>query len=130
MIQRHEVQVLLDAGFSHRQVSKKTGVSKRSVTRIAQEADVETLDLRSRPNHPGRPSIVSRHEQLLDKILVEEPGLLSVEILHRLKQAGYAGGKSAGYDFIRARRGPAAAAVMVRFEGVAGEFAQFDFGEV
>jgi transposase len=83
MIQRHEVQVLLDAGFSHRQVSKKTGVSKRSVTRIVQEARIDTLAARSRPRYPGRPSSVSRHEQLLDKILADEPGLLSVEILHR-----------------------------------------------
>ena len=44
MIKRHEVQVLLDAGFSHRQVAKRTGVSKRSVTRIAQEPSVESID--------------------------------------------------------------------------------------
>ena len=35
MIKRHEVQVLLAAGHSHRRVAGETGVSKRSVERIA-----------------------------------------------------------------------------------------------
>jgi hypothetical protein len=33
MIKRHEVQVLLRSGMSHRQVARHTGVSKRTVTR-------------------------------------------------------------------------------------------------
>lgn len=33
-----------EVGFSHRQVAKKTGISKRSVTRIAQEPATEGLD--------------------------------------------------------------------------------------
>ena len=44
MIKRHAVQVLLSAGLSHRQVAKQTGLSKRSVTRIAQELAVQTVD--------------------------------------------------------------------------------------
>ena len=55
--------------------------------------------------------------------------LLSVEILRRVRELGYEGGKSALYDFVAscARR---AAQPLVRFEGLCGEFSQHDFGSV
>jgi transposase len=130
MIKRHEVQVLLRSGLSHRQVSKRTGISKRTVTRIAQESEIGTLQAAAGSRGIGRPSTVRSYEGVIEDILAEQRDLPTVEILHRLRQAGYAGGKSAAYDLVAARRGPAPAAVLVRFEGVAGEFAQFDFGEV
>jgi transposase len=132
MIQRHEVQVLLKAGMSHRQVAKQTGISKRTVTRIAQESAVEAVDtdLEVRRRGIGRPKRTNAFEERIQEILEADRSLPTVEILHRLKQAGYRGGKSAVYDLVRQLRGPTSAAVMVRFEGIAGEFAQFDFGQV
>lgn len=132
MIQRHEVQVLLKSGMSHRQVARQTGISKRTVTRIAQEAVIEAIDPAAevRRRGIGRPRQSGPFEERARQILDQEPALPTVEILHRLKQEGYRGGKSALYDLVRQLRGPAPAPVMVRFEGVAGEFAQFDFGQV
>jgi transposase len=132
MIKRHEVQVLLAAGFSQRQVAKKTGVSKRSVTRIADEAPVAAIDETgvAARRRVGRPSSVAEFRETLAAILQEQPALPTVELLHRLRQRGYAGGKTAVYDLARKLRGPAPSRVMVRFEGLPGEFAQFDFGTV
>ena len=132
MIQRHEVQVLLAAGFSQRQVAKKTGVSRRSVIRIAAEPPVEgfTETGVAASRGVGRPSTVAEFRELLQEILGEEPELPTVELLHRLREKGYVGGKTAVYDVARTLRGPAPARVMVRFEGLPGEFAQFDFGTV
>jgi len=132
MIKRHEVQVLLDAGFSHRKVAKKTGVSKRSVTRIAQEPAVEGIDEAgvARERQLGRPSVVGEFRAAAEEILEEDPELPTVEILHRLRLRGYEGGKSAVYELVKSLRGPAPSRVMVRFEGLPGEFAQFDFGTV
>lgn len=131
-MKRHEVQVLLDAGFTHRQVSKKTDVSKRSVTRIAQEPALKGLDEVGvvSGRHVGRPSCVGEFREATQATLKAEPDLATVEILHRLRQKGYQGGKSAVYDLVKALRGPAPSRVMIRFEGLAGEFAQFDFGKV
>jgi uncharacterized protein YerC len=58
MIKRHEVQVLLDAGFTHPQVAKQSGVSVRSVARIARESRVVALDGSgaTRVRGVGRPS--------------------------------------------------------------------------
>lgn len=60
-----------------------------------------------------------------------EPGLTTVEVLRRVRELGYTGGKSAFYDQVKSLRSPVGvgAEPMVRFEGVAGEYAQFDFGE-
>jgi transposase len=129
---RHEVQVLLDAGFTHRQVAKKAQVSKRTVTRIAQEERITSLDRTGvvRTRQAGRPSGVRELREFVQQILAKEAELPSVEILHRMKTKGYKGGKSAAYELIRSLRGPAPSRVMVRFEGLPAEFAQFDFGTV
>jgi transposase len=132
MIKRHEVQVLLRSGMSHRQVARQTGVSKRTVTRIAQEMPVGAIDDRCEVvrRRIGRPSRAADFAEKIRSLLDEERDLPTVEVLHRLRVDGYRGGKSAVYDLVRRLRGPAPAPVMVRFEGVAGEFAQFDFGQV
>ena len=63
------------------------------------------------------------------EILAGEPDLLSVEILRRAKLKGYTGGKTALYELIAAVR-PKTVRPLVRFEGLAGEFTQHDFGQV
>ena len=55
--------------------------------------------------------------------------LRSVEILRRARLDGYEGGKSAIYKLIAELR-PHVAQLMMRFEGLPGEFSQHDFGEV
>lgn len=132
MIKRHEVQVLLAAGHSHRRVARQTGVSKRSVERIAQEPSIEGFDELgiSAAGRIGRPSTVAEYREKVKKWLKEKHDLPTVEILHRMRLAGYTGGKTAVYELVRALRGPAPSRVMVRFEGLPGEFAQFDFGSV
>jgi transposase len=132
MIKRHEVQVLLRSGMSHRQVARQTGVSKRTVTRIAKEMPIHVVDdlAEIQRRNIGRPSPAANFEEKIQQILKEERDLPTVEVLHRLRQEGYRGGKSALYELVRRLRGPAPSRVMVRFEGLAGEFAQFDFGQV
>ena len=89
MIKRHEVQVPLAAGFSHRQVAKKAGVSKRSVTRIAQEPTVQGLDQVGvvAERRVGRPSTVEDFRSALEEWLEEDRDLPTVELLHRLKHS-------------------------------------------
>jgi len=132
MIKRHEVQVLLDAGFSDRQVAKKTGISKRSVTRIAQEPAVEGIDEAevAAERRIGQPSVAGELRAAAEEILEEEWELPTIEILHRLRLRGYEGGKSAVYELVKSLQDPVPSRVMVRFEGLPGGFAGFDFGTV
>ena len=131
MLKRHEIQVLRRAGHSQRDVATLAGVSRRSVQRVDIEAAVTHLDIaREREARGiGRPAKAERFRSLVAEILAGEPNLLSVEILRRAKLTGYAGGKTALYELIRNLR-PKTVRPLVRFEGLAGEFSQHDFGHV
>jgi transposase len=63
------------------------------------------------------------------EILQKEPELASLEILRRVRQAGYAGGKTALYALVASlRRKPVKP--LIRFEGLPAEFSQHDFGQI
>jgi transposase len=132
-LKRHQVQVLHAAGLSVRRIARETRIDRRSVRRIVREEPVvPTDDPRRRlrvVRGPGRPSSVVAHRSAILHILKEEPSLLSVEILRRVRELGYEGGKSALYDFVAMLRAPVVKP-LVRFEGLAGEFSQHDFGSV
>ncbi len=131
MMKRREVQVLRRAGTTAERIVETTGVPKRSVWRIAKEPqDGSPRDEASAARRPGRPSKVEAYRAIVADVLKSEPELPTMEILHRARQRGYAGGKSALYDLVASMRAPTTAAPMVRFEGLPGEFSQHDFGEV
>jgi len=54
-----------------------------------------------RPRGPGRPSTVALYEPLVAQWLRQDPDLPGVEILRRVRLAGYRGGKSALYELVR-----------------------------
>ena len=132
-LKRHQIQVLHGAGMSARRIARDTGVSRRSVLRIVREEPVVAADDPQQKlrivRGAGRPSAVARFRAPILEILKEEPELLSVEILRRVREMGYEGGKSALYDFVATLRMPTVKP-LVRFEGLAGEFSQHDFGSV
>lgn len=131
MLKRHEVQVLRRAGHTWKEIAALSGVSVRTVRRIAAETDITTIDNaaeRAR-RQVGRPSKADAYRDVLMAALTEEPTLRSVELLHRARQAGYTGGKSAIYAVAQTLR-PRVVTPLVRFEGLPGEFSQHDFGEV
>jgi transposase len=131
LLKRHEVQVLLQAGHTQAEVATFSGISIRAVRRIAGEANVQHVDdaAERSKRRIGRPAKAEAFRELVAKILAEEPGLMSLEILRRVKLDGYAGGKSAMYSLIASLR-PAQVEVTMRFEGLPGEFSQHDFGQV
>jgi transposase len=122
---RHEIQVLRAAGIPERVVAQRTAVSVRSVERISQQPPV-TGPIRT--VRVGRPALTAAWADQVAGWLTEDRALPGMEILRRVHEAGYAGGKSALYELIRRLR-PTATAPVVRFEGVPGEFSQHDFGQ-
>ena len=130
---RHAIVVLRRAGLSARAVAKQASVSVRSVWRIIRRKEDETVEQRSdrvADRGVGRPSTVEEFRKRVEAVLTEEPRLKTVEVLHRMRVAGYTGGKSALYELVGRLRVTPPAAPMVRFEGLAGEFSQHDFGHV
>jgi transposase len=131
MLKRHEVEILLRAGHRKTEVARLTGVSLCSVKRIAEESPVVHVDdaAERTKRQIGRPSTVQSFRKQVVGILEETPDLASLEILRRMREAGYRGGKTALYDLVASLR-PKPAKPLVRFEGLPGEFSQHDFGEV
>ncbi len=131
MLKRHEIQVLRRAGHSQEDVADLAGVSVRSVRRVEGEKSVGDADNQAERDRRriGRPSIAEPFRPYVVEQLTKEPELLSLEVLRRARQAGYAGGKSALYELIHSVR-PKGVRLLTRFEGLPGEFTQHDFGEV
>src|SRR4029077_14864235 len=77
----------------------------------------------------GRPSTVANFRKPILEILQHTPDLASLEILRRVRAAGYEGGKTALYALVASLRSKPARP-LVRFEGLPGEFSQHDFGQI
>ena len=136
LLKRHQVQTLLAAGHDQIEVARLVGVSVRSVRRIAAEPAVEHVDDRQERSQRriGRPSKVESFRAMVQELVEQVDAetrapLKSVEILRRARLDGYQGGKSALYELIAELR-PDATQLIMRFEGLPGEFSQHDFGEV
>ena len=131
MLTRHAIQVLRHAGHDQADVGRLVGVGVRTVRRVESEPDIAHIDnAKERERRAiGRPAKAEPFRSVVAEILAGEPDLLSVEILRRAKLKGYAGGKTALYNLISVVR-PKTIRPLVRFEGLAGEFSQHDFGHV
>jgi transposase len=131
MLKRHEIEILLKAGHPKTEVARLAGVSLCSVKRIAEEDPVVHVDdaAEREKRRIGRPSIVGRFRKVIVEILEEKPDLPSLEILRRVREAGYRGGKTVLYALVASLR-PAEIKPLVRFEGLPGEFSQHDFGQI
>jgi transposase len=131
MLKRHEIEILLKAGHSQPEVVRLSGVGLRSVRRIAREPSVVDVDnaAERKKRRIGRPNLVENFRKQVEGILKQEADLPSLEILRRVREAGYPGGKTALYELVASIR-PQTSKPLVRFEGLPGEFSQHDFGQV
>jgi hypothetical protein len=105
MLKRHEIKVLLKAGHSRAEVAQLTGVSLRSVKRVAKEGDVVHIDDAAErvTRGIGRPSLVEDFRKPIADLLEQERHLKSVEVLRRMRLAGYVGQKTALFCADRCR---------------------------
>jgi len=132
---RHNVGILRDAGKTGAVIRLMTQVSERTQRRIVNEKGPVwhmSKDELVRDRGVGRPSVLDyTMRTCIDGILNDAPGLPVVEVLRRLtSDYEYMGGKTAVYDYVKAVRPAKQVLPVVCFDGVAGEFAQHDFGEV
>src|SRR5262249_58538563 len=101
MLKRHEVEVLLKAGHRKTEVARMSGVSLRSVKRIAQEEAVVHVEDKAERNQRqiGRPSMGQNFRKKGVGILLERSDLPALEVLRRVGEAGDHGGQDARYQF-------------------------------
>lgn len=133
MLDRYAVQKLVRAGVKAREVARQIGTSLRSVRRIAREtleAVTSEGEAAATGRPVGRPHVTDAIRECVRTLLLEEPTIPPGEVWRRLRDHGTPLGLSTTYRVLAAVRATIPIEVLVRFEGVAGEFAQFDFGEV
>jgi hypothetical protein len=131
MAKRHSVKTLREAGHTQQSVAKQTSVAERTIRRIDAEPQVTMFDdvAERERRGVGLPSKVGPFTERIEAILKAEPELPTLEVLRRVREDGYLGGKSALYELAESVR-PKTTRPIVRFEAVAGEFSQHDFGQV
>lgn len=132
MIDRHAVKQMLMAGVSVGEVARHFEVSGCTIERMRKEPPVEGADdgAARRSRGLGRPGVAPEVRRRLGELIVADPEAPPLELLRQLREEGVGLGERTFYRLHRLERQALAASLMVRFEGVAGEFAQFDFGEV
>src|SRR5438270_12919393 len=101
MLKRHEVEILLKAGHAKTEIARLSGVSLRSVKRIAEESPVLQADdgVERRKRQIGRPSTVPTFRKQVLEILQGTPDLATWELLRRVGETGDRGGQ-AGLDAV------------------------------
>jgi transposase len=114
--------------------SCKTSV--RSVQRVLTESvptrEEVIADARVDAKRQGRPPKADAAMMERIRLLLETPGnerLPATEVLRRAAEWGYTGGRSQMTALVKRLRPTPRQEPVVRFEGLPGEYAQFDFGE-
>lgn len=131
---RYDVIRAREMPLEARRVEELTGVPPRTQRRIVHEEipfGMSDQELHKKLG-VGRPSVLSEElRREIDALLEEEPRVRAVEVVRRLRsEHAYACGKNPVYEYVKAARPPKGAIPVVRFEGVAGEFCQHDFGKL
>lgn len=132
MLDRHAVQALVRAKVTAREIAKQLGVSVRTIRRIAREDQIEQVNDAAARNarQIGRPSVSETLRSRIAALVAEDAERPPGEIWRLLRVEGTPLGLSTVYRVMHELEATHAVPLQVRFEGVAGEFAQFDFGEV
>lgn len=132
---RLKIHNMAEGGAQQATIAEKCQVGLRSVERILAEpvptACEVAANVRKTAARRGRPS--KADEELvawLRKELAAEPTMMATELLRRSRAHGYTGGKSALSELVKRLRPSPKLEPVVRFDGLPGEYAQFDFGEV
>ena len=132
MLDRHAIQELLRADVPVRQIARQFAISRWTVRRIARETAVASSEeTRSRAHRGiGRPGVSAAVCARVAALVADDATVPPGEIARRLREEGTPLGLSTLYRVLGGVRAALPAELLVRFEGLAGEFAQFDFGEV
>lgn len=131
-MKRLEIQVLLKSGLPVTEVAGLSEVGERTVFRVREEAPIVNVSESDaeRSQRMGRPSAMKSFEPKIRAWIEAEPSIRTIAILERLREDGYAGGKSSVFEAVKRLRPERSKEAIVRFEAVPGEFSQHDFGEV
>jgi transposase len=131
MLDRHAVQALLAAKLTARAIATQFQISVRTVRRIAREAGITSVEDTPPSGHAGvgRPRVTEAVRARVHALVTDDAEMPPGEIARVLRDDGTPLGLSTVYRVLAGVRATMPTPLLVRFEGVAGEYAQFDFGQ-
>ena len=130
---RLKVHHMAEGGTPQATIAAKCGISVRTVERVLAEAEPtrEEIAVNSRQGakRPGRPAVTS--DALIERIrtLLGEETIAATEVLRRARGWGFTGSRSTMAALVKELRPTPRKEAIIRFEGLPGEYTQFDFGE-
>lgn len=110
---------------TQRAIASLLGVSREAVGAILCRRGVQL----ERAGGNKRASILTPHYPQIDRLLREDPSRSAVNILQRLRTAGYTGGLTILKDYLAACRPTSQPAAYLSLEFLPGQAAQVDWGE-
>jgi transposase len=128
------IHTLHQAGLTDTAIAAQVGCHRNSVRNILRGRlpdQAEVVADRMRPSRkPGPASKVERVREQVAAALQADDRLPGGALLTRARQEwGYTGQRSAFYDLVQSLRPEPTPSLQTRFEGLPGEFTQFDFGQ-
>lgn len=133
---RLKIHNMAEGGTPQASIAELCGPSLRSVERILAEPaptrDEVIADERRGAKRQGRPPKADAAMVARIRLLLESPGndrLPATEVLRRAAGWGYTGGRNQMTELVKRLRPKPRQEPIVRFEGLPGEYTQFDFGE-
>ena len=130
---RQRIHIHREAGLSQAAIAIQTQTSLTTVKRVLQEPMPTPAELQaevlSRP-HGGRPPVATSWSDRIVALFVDRSDLPTTEVLRIAStEWDYKGSRATFFRLVRSLRPAPVPEPMVRFEGLPGEFAQFDFGQ-
>lgn len=134
LMTRLKIHHMAEGGTPQAEIAARCGVGLRSVERIVTEPtptrEEIVADARDGAARRGRPP--KADEAMVERLrllLKDEPKISAIEVFRRAKGWGYAGGRSQLSALVKKLRPKPTCEPVVRFEGLPGEYTQYDFGE-
>jgi transposase len=123
---RSAIKYLKQQGQFNRHIADLVGCDRHTVARVLGEP---TEPRRRRRARPG--TLEPHRATLLSWIAKDVPGTRMLELVRQDATAPYRGGASTFYRFVAGLRAARAAGAppVIRFEGLPGEYVQWDWGE-
>jgi transposase len=129
-----KIHHLREAGMTQEAIAAAVGCCVRTVRTVLKQRPPSPEEVSagamSRLVPLGRPEVLGNFRAEMTRLLAEDPGMSTAEVLRRLRSAGYPCSDRTVYGAVaQVRPAEVPASPEVRFEGLPGEFAQFDFGQ-
>lgn len=113
------------SGLGSRRIAAQLGVNRKAVKRVIRRRQV----MLGRVPATGRPSQLDPFGETVRRLLEEAPERSAVNILQRLREAGYTGGYTILKEAVAEMRPREPKEAFVKLEFAPGEAAQVDWGE-